>query len=167
MEKRINGIAIVITGVSNGRNALAVDSFWINKIKEGHPDTANSAGKSTPDPTSETRTGEVLPKTNISQIEENSKPKNLAESPADTILNAGQGPAAENPAVDADAETKAVKTLLQPAKERETARKRLADTLARQIIVNKDGWTQADMEEAQRIRGLRRKTNARSVGYSE
>lgn len=39
------------------------------------------------------------------------------ESPVDTILNAGQGPAAENPAVDADAETKAVKTLLQPAKE--------------------------------------------------
>ena len=89
------------------------------------------------------------------------------ENPVDTILNAGQGPAAENPTVDANAETKAVKTLLQPAKERETARKRLADTLARQIIVNKDGWTQADMEEAQRIRGLRRKTNARSVGYSE
>lgn len=89
------------------------------------------------------------------------------ENPVDTILNAGQGPAAENPAVDADAETKAVETLLQPAKEREMARKRLADTLARQIIVNKDGWTQADMEEAQRIRGLRRKTNARSVGYSE
>lgn len=89
------------------------------------------------------------------------------ESPVDTILNAGQGPAAENPAVDADAETKAVKTLLQPAKERETARKRLADTLARQIIVNKDGWTQADMEEARRIRGRRQKTNARSVGYSE
>ena len=54
---------------------------------------------------------------NIPQTEENSKPKNLAESPVDTILNAGQGPAAENPAVDADAETKAVKTLLQPAKE--------------------------------------------------
>ena len=89
------------------------------------------------------------------------------ENPVDTILNAGQGPAAENPAVDADAETKAVETLLQPAKERETARKRLADTLARQIIVNKDGWTQADMEEARRIRGRRRKTNARSVGYSE
>ena len=89
------------------------------------------------------------------------------ESPVDTILNAGQGPAAENPAVDAAAETKAVETLLQPAKERETARKRLADTLARQIIVNKDGWTQADMEEARRIRGRRRKTNARSVGYSE
>ncbi len=104
---------------------------------------------------------------NIPQTEENSKPKNLAESPVDTILNAGQGPAAENPAVDADAETKAVETLLQPAKERETARKRLADTLARQIIVNKDGWTQADMEEARRIRGRRRKTNARSVGYSE
>ena len=167
MEKRINGIAIVITGVSNGRNALAVDSFWINKIKEGHPDTANSAGKSAPDPTSETRTGEVLPRTSISQTGENSNTQNLAESPIDTILNAGQGPAAENPAVDADAETKAVKTLLQPAKEREMARKRLADTLARQIIVNKDGWTQADMEEAQRIRGLRRKTNARSVGYSE
>ncbi len=85
------------------------------------------------------------------------------ESPVDTILNAGQGPAAENPAVDAilgiqknrslanrladqlilnndestrtkpaeEAETKAVETLLQPTKERETARKRLADTLAR------------------------------------
>ena len=39
------------------------------------------------------------------------------ENPVDTILIAGQGPAAENPAVDADAETKAVKTLLQPAKE--------------------------------------------------
>ena len=97
------------------------------------------------------------------------------ESPVDTILNAGQGPAAENPAVDAilgiqknrslanrladqlilnndestrtkpaeEAETKAVETLLQPAKERETAWKRLADTLEQQIIVNKDGWTQA------------------------
>ena len=52
----------------------------------------------------------------------------------------------------ADAETEAVETLLQPAKERETARKRLADTLAQQIIVNKDGWTQADVEEARRIR---------------
>lgn len=121
------------------------------------------------------------------------------ESPVDTILNAGQGQTAENPAVDAilgiqknrslanrladqlilnndestrtkpaeEAETKAVETLLQPAKERETAWKRLADTLARQIIVNKDGWTQADMEEARRIRGRRRNTNARSVGYSE
>ena len=118
---------------------------------------------------------------------------------SDTILNAGQGPAAENPAVDAilgiqknrslanrladqlilnndestrtkpaeEAETKAVETLLQPAKERETAWKRLADALARQIIVNKDGWTQADMEEARRIRGRRRNMNARSVGYSE
>ena len=78
------------------------------------------------------------------------------ESPVDTILNAGQGPTAENPAVDADAETKAVKTLLQPAKERETARKRLADTLARQIIVNKDGWTHRPLEtnsiSARRIR---------------
>ena len=78
------------------------------------------------------------------------------ESPVDTILNAGQGPAAENPAVDADAETKAVETLLQPAKERETARKRLADTLARQIIVNKDGWTHRPLEtnsiSARRIR---------------
>lgn len=121
------------------------------------------------------------------------------ESPVDTILNAGQGQTAENPAVDAilgiqknrslanrladqlilnndestrtkpaeEAETKAVETLLQPAKERETAWKRLADALARQIIVNKDGWPQADMEEARRIRGQRRKTNARSVGYSE
>ena len=121
------------------------------------------------------------------------------ESPVDTILNAGQGQTAENPAVDAilgiqknrsladrladqlilnndestrtkpaeEAETKAVETLLQPAKERETAWKRLADTLARQIIVNKDGWTQADMEEARRIRGRRRNTSARSVGYSE
>lgn len=75
---------------------------------------------------------------------------------SDAILNAGQGPAAENPAVDADAETKAVKTLLQPAKEQETARKRLADTLARQIIVNKDGWTHRPLEtnsiSARRIR---------------
>ena len=141
MEKRINGIAIVITGVSNGRNALAVDSFWINKIKEGHPDTANSAGKSAPDPTSETRTGEVLPKTNISQTGENSNTQNLAESPVDTILNAGQGPAAENPAVDA---------ILGIQKNRS-----LANRLADQLILNNDESTRTKpAEEAETKRRL-------------
>lgn len=141
MEKRINGIAIVITGVSNGRNALAVDSFWINKIKEGHPDTANSAGKSAPDPTSETRTGEVLPKTSISQTGENSNTQNLAESPVDTILNAGQGPAAENPAVDA---------ILDVQKNRS-----LADRLADQLILNNDESTRTKpAEEAETKRRL-------------
>lgn len=141
MEKRINGIAIVITGVSNGRNALAVDSFWINKIKEGHPDTANSAGKSAPDPTSETRTGEVLPRTSISQTGENSNTQNLAESPIDTILNAGQGPAAENPAVDA---------ILDVQKNRS-----LADRLADQLILNNDESTRTKpAEEAETKRRL-------------
>ena len=211
MEKRINGIAIVITGVSNGRNALAVDSFWINKIKEGHPDTANSAGKSAPDPTSETRTGEVLPETSIPQTGENSNPQNLPNNPVETLLNVSKPeiskedaeillrPMQENeaarkrfveklaqqiivnkdgwtqadveearriragepdpfsrpaaPATAAETETEAVDTLLNPVQERETERKRLADTLAQQIIVNKDGWTQADLEEARRVRG--------------
>ena len=156
MEKRINGIAIVITGVSNGRNALAVDSFWINKIKEGHPDTANSAGKSTPDLMLTGLSAKLLGLLFSSVCDILVLGRTSPVRISDAILNAGQGPAAENPAVDADAETKAVKTLLQPAKERETARKRLADTLARQIIVNKDGWTHRPLEtnsiSARRIR---------------
>ena len=161
--------------MSNGRNALAVDSFWINKIKEGHPDTANSAGKSTPDLVLTGLSAKFLGLLFSSVCDILALGRTSPVRVSDTILNAGQGPAAENPAVDAilgiqknrslanrladqlilnndestrtkpaeEAETKAVETLLQPAKERETAWKRLADTLEQQIIVNKDGWTQA------------------------
>ena len=78
---------------------------------------------------------------NIPQTEENSKPKNLAENPADTILNAGQGPAAENPAVDA---------ILDVQKNRS-----LADRLADQLILNNDESTRTKpAEEAETKRRL-------------
>ena len=85
----------------------------------------------------------------------------------------------------ADAETEAVETLLnvskpgiskedaeillRPMQENEAARKRFVEKLAQQIIVNKDGWTQADVEEARRIRGAEtgKRTPEASVTVSE
>lgn len=83
----------------------------------------------------------------------------------------------------ADAETEAVETLLnvskpgiskedaeillRPMQENEAARKRFVEKLAQQIIVNKDGWTQADLEEARRIRGGNRETDPSHVRLAE